>query len=352
MLWYAEHGDSKERLVSDSASQDKKDYPSIRELLQSNSSLVVNGINCARGLAWEILARMIPTHPDRADDISALARRRTRDERSPAVRTMILYVLIQLFARDSRAFETCVRQLVDPQAGNRDEMASLKPLATQVGVRLFSAIERDVPGLALNLMSRMIKSRDPNLRLIGAWWTMAERLREGNSKRRFPWIHRRSPAHTVLWASILCEFAAVTEYRKMAIDQLRRLFFHRLPEVRREAASVFQHIAPDEFDDFVELAGTFIRSPAFRDSAFPLVDAFENLSSDVTQLVLEAGERIVLYGDARGSHSIFLIQQHLKREYANSELQPELRTRFLDLVDKMAMKNLPEADDLMRLHDR
>ena len=48
----------------------------------------------------------------------------------------------------------------------------------------------------------------------------------------------------------------------------------------------------------------------------------------------------------------FAIQEILKREYVNSGARPELRSRFLDLIDEMATSNLIGTDELMRVDDR
>lgn len=352
LLWYAEHGDTQESLVSDSAEDEANEFPSINNLLQARSSLIVNGTNCARGLAWELLAQLLDNQPHRANRIWTLLERRVREETSNPVRAAFAYALVPLSSQDTSRFAGCIRNLIEPVDGERDDEMSLSPLATHVGFHLFSPIERDLPDLAFELMRRMTTASDKTLQLLGAWWSMTERFRTGNSKRRFRRIHRRSPAHTALWAAILSEIAPITEFRNFAIQELKRLFRHNVLEVRTSAAFVFQNIPPDEFVYFVDMARAFVRSPAFGNSAHSMIRALEDASCDVTELVLETGEEIVRRAGNHGSYWLFAIQQVLKREYVNSETRPKLRTRFLDLIDNMAAKNLPDADDLMRLDDR
>ena len=352
MLWYAEHGDTAESLVSDSSLVEPRAFPSINQLAQSNSHLVVNGSNCARGLAWTVLSRLIDRSSDCVSQIWALTERRAGEETSGPVRAMIPYVLIPLSALDTHRFESCLRALLHLNTRKQDIVSSCAPLTTDVGIQLLFLIERDLPRLARQLIRRMIRSRNPDLALIGAWWSMVERLRTGYSKRQYPRIHLRSPAHAALWASILADLATVTEFRTMAKAALNRLFFHKTREVRQAAASVFQNIPSDEFVYFIDVAQTFIRSPAFREAPVSIVQSLEHAPCDVTALVLDAAERLVRAQQPDASPSIFAIHQILQREYVNSLQYPDMQTRFLDLLDEMAARNFPEADELMQLADR
>ena len=350
LLWYAEHGEASENLKFVGPEEHLEAFPSIDDLVRANDSLVDWGINTARGVAWEVLGRVVKINPHRAAEIWALVERRASEETVSSVRAMMLYTLAPLFGLDPARFSVCLRRLTEHIAGNRDDVAALKPLATHVGVHLFPYIERDLPDLALESMGRMIASPDRNQRLIGIWWALAERLRQGNAKDQFPDLERRSPTHAKLWASILCDFAAQTEFRGMATSELERLFHHEIPDVRKAAADVFWNIPGDDFPHFIDMARAFIRSPAFLDSASQIVKALEKTSGDVTELVVEAGE--ILVGKNYEGWVLYDLQKVLKREYMNSEGRPQLRARFLDLIDDMAANNLIGADDLMQLDDR
>ena len=351
LLWYAEQGEASESRVSGHERHTKK-FPSIDDLVPVNTPLVLNGINSARGTAWQVLGQLVESHPHRAAEIWTLVERRIGEETSASVRAMMLCTLTSLFGLDPARFGICLRRLTSPLSGERDDVSTLAPLATHIGVHLFPYIERDLPDLALELMERMINSPDRTLNLIGTWWTLAERLRQGNSTDQFPDIERQSPAHTKLWASILCNFAVDTEFRDLAISELERLFSHEVSEVRKAAADVFRKIPGDDFQHFMDMAWAFVRSPAFKESAYWLITTLEETSQDVTALVVEAGERLVRDQEDLKFRSMHQIQKALKREYVNSENRPELRRRFLDLIDDMAAKNIYEADDLMRLDDR
>ena len=170
--------------------------------------------------------------------------------------------------------------------------------------------------------------------------------------QQFEDIEWQSPAHTKLWASILCNFATRTEFRDLVISELERLFSHEHSEVRKAAADVFRHMPRDDFPYFKGMAQAFVRSPAFQDTTYSIIKCLEEASHDVTELVLEAGEVIVKSWADRRVRSIYQIQKTLKREYVNSESRPELRTRYLDLIDDMAAKNVYKADDFMRMDDR
>ena len=351
VLWYAAHGEVQDMGTS-IGQVPLGEFPSIDKLVPANTALDVSGINSTRGVAWQTLGRLVTHHPHRATEIWRLVERRADEETSAPVRAMLLHTLVPLYRLDRVRFGACLRRLTGPIAGERDDVSALAPLATHVGIRLFPYIERDLPDLALELMERMIGSSDRTLRLIGAWWALAERLQHGNTTDRFMGIERQSPAHAKLWASILCEFAAHTEYRDMAISELEGLFSHEVPEVQKASADVFRRIPGDEFGHFTDLAQAFIRSPAFEDAAYEIIRPLEKTSHNVTELVLEAGEVIVRDREDGGPVSVYDIETILKREYVNSQNCPELRKRFLDLIDEMAARNLAGADDLMGLDDR
>ena len=351
LLWYAEQGEASESWISGQERHTKK-FPSIDDLVPVNTPLVLNGINSARGVAWEVLGQLVQSHPHRADEIWALVECRAGEETFSPVRAMMLYTLVSLFCFDPARCGVCLRRLTLPLSWERDDVFALAPLATRVGVHLFRYIERDLPNLALELMGRMISSPDRNLNLIGTWWALAERLRQGNSTDRFPDIERQSPAHTKLWASILCNFTVDTEFHDLAISELEQLFSHEVPEVRKAAADVFRKIPGDDFPHFMDMAWAFVRSPAFKDAAYWIIKTLEETSHDVTELVVEVGERLVRDRDNLKARSMHQIQKALKREYVNSEDRSALRTRLLDLIDDMAAKNIYEADGLMRLDDR
>ena len=349
LLWYAEHGEVED--VSTSFSTEPiGSFPSVDRLVPSNTKLDVEGMNSTRGVAWRTLGRLVTHHPHRAADIWDLVEQRANEETFAPVRTMMLQTLTSLYRLDRARFGACLQRLVEPVTGERDDASALAPLVTRVGIHLFPYIERDLQGVAVDIIARMIGSSERRLHLVGTWWALCERLRRGNTADRFAKIEHESPAHTKLWASILSEFAADTEFREMAISELGRLFQHDIPEVRKAASEVFRRIPKDEFRHFEDLARTFIRSPAFEDATSQVIRSLEETSHDVTELVLEVGETAL--EDRKHHRVIYDIQKLLKREYVNSETRPPLRKRFLDVIDEMAARNITGADDLMQLDDR
>ena len=354
LLWYATHGDVCDEFTRNE-NEDPCEFALIDDLVQANRHIYQNGIDSVRGVAWQVLGQVVAHQADRAADLWTLVECQSAAEISTSVRTMMLYALIPLYRHDRDRFWVCLKRLTKPIAGIRDEITALQPLATNAGVELFYVIERDLPDLALELMERLIGSPDRTLHLVGVWWALAERLRQGNTKNRFQGIDRRSPAHSKLWASILCENVADTENRTMAISELSQLFSHDVLEVRNAAAEVFRGIPENEIAAFSDLAEAFIRSAAFTDdadNADEIIRYLEKTSHDVTELVLEASEVIARNCGDADRDSYYGIEKLLIREYRNSEDLPDLRERILDVIDKMAEKNILGADDLLRLEDR
>ena len=354
LLWYAVHGEVKETLVSDEIEHPGR-CPSIDDLLEANRNLYLKGINSSRGVAWQALGHVVAHQSDRATDLWTLVECQSAAEISTSMRAMMLYALIPLYRLDRERFCLSLKRLTEPIAGFRDEITALQPLATDAGVELYYVIERDLPDLALELIERLIGSSDRTLRLVGVWWALAERLRQGNTADRFEGIERESPAHSNLWASILCDSAADTEYRAIAISELAWLFAHDVPEIRNAAAGVFRWIPESELPAFSDLAKAFIRSATFtdgEDNADEVIRYLEKASHDVTELVLEASEVVLRDRGDGGSDSYHGIENLLRREYRNSENRPELRKRTLDVIDEMAARNFIGIDNLMRLDDR
>ncbi len=354
LLWYASHGEVQETLATDEI-EHPGICPAIDDLLEANRNLYLKGINSSRGVAWQALGHVVAHQSDRATDLWTLVECQSAAEISTSMRAMMLYALIPLYRLDRDRFCVCLKRLTEPIAGLRDEISALKPLVTDAGFDLFYFIERDFPDLAVELMERMIDSSDCTLHLVGVWWALAERLRQGNTADRFEGIERESPAHSNLWASILCDSAADTEYRAIAISELAWLFAHDVPEIRNAAAGVFRWIPESELPAFSDLAKAFIRSATFtdgEDNADEVIRYLEKASHDVTELVLEASEVVLRDRGDGGSDSYHGIENLLRREYRNSENRPELRKRTLDVIDEMAARNFIGIDNLMRLDDR
>ena len=352
LLWHAEYGEIDEPPML-SNREDGTEFPTIDDLININVRLLIDSrINSARGVAWDVLGNLVPNNPYRVPAIWKLVERRVNEELSAPVRAMMLGTLVSLFNDDRDRFEANLRCLVQPISNDPNEVMALSPLVTHTGVHLFPFIERDFPEFALTLMKRMIDSSDRNLQLIGAWWALCERLRHGNSTSQFQDVHQKSPAHTKLWATILCGFATEAEFRDMATSELITLFSHEILEVRRAAADVFEHISSDDYPYFIEVAQAFNRSPALATCAYPFIQALKKTTCDVTELVIETGRNLVNNEKVTGTGFEHELRGILKREYVNSENRPELRTKLLNLIDYMIEKNSPSANELMQIGDR
>ncbi len=270
LLWYAEYGEAREVLQPDLPQQWNEIF-SIHDLGHANYSLVTNGVNSVRGLAWEALLQFDESNPRHVARVWGLLEQQAAAEPLAFVRVMMVYPLTSLYHLDVTRFGECLRLLTKPVTSKQDEIFALSPLSTNVGIRLFPYIERDLPGLAVELMGRLINSPDRNQQHIGVSWALAERLRHGNSVEMFPDIHKQSHFYSKLWAEVLCEFAAETEFRNIAIPELENLFFHENTQVKKAAAGVFFGMSGEEFQYFLGLAQVFIRSPAFEDGSLEVL---------------------------------------------------------------------------------
>ncbi len=81
---------------------------------------------------------------------------------------------------------------------------------------------------------------------------------------------------------------------------------------------------------------------------------------NVHELVIASAERLItIHGrnepgraQPRRHRGIDELQDLLKREYAASENDPELRERFLDVIDKMLELGLYGVDEILKAHER
>ena len=91
---------------------------------------------------------------------------------------------------------------------------------------------------------------------------------------------------------------------------------------------------------------------------FAFVQALEDATIDVCELVISASEKLVTQlnpkdlGDDQRTWDIGHLQELIKREYPASDANPKLRGRVLDVIDRMLALDFAGTDEILEAHDR
>ncbi|MGO6986338.1 hypothetical protein [Rhizobium leguminosarum] len=107
-----------------------------------------------------------------------------------------------------------------------------------------------------------------------------------------------------------------------------------------------------------DLAKHFLDSRAFYDDSFAFLNLLEEVQGNVAELVIASVEKLLADAatSAGGPEKHDMAWHHLheliNREYANSEQEPDLRKRLLDVVDRMLLLELRGAEEIVKKHER
>jgi hypothetical protein len=131
-------------------------------------------------------------------------------------------------------------------------------------------------------------------------------------------------------------------FREFCVEGLMRLFHDDDAEVREEAAECFRFLDGERLDEFGDLIGSFIESPAFADDHFHLLHAIENSPIDLSRETVAAGRAFIdrIIGPERegGSRTRPLhsstLSTLLMRAYGRAS-DADLRRGALDVMDDL-----------------
>ena len=343
VAWYAtEHPDPNPETVSSD-----RIYLQGGEEVQHYDPISV-GINSVRGSAAETVARLL-----------------VQDDRyltffEPRLKSMV---------RDpSDATRACVAEaLVGVLRHNRD-------LAVELFVELCDGDERllathpfeyflkyAVPTHFTKLepvLTRMLKSQDETVAAAGALWACFASL---TAEEALP-LAILCPAGTkpqrLGAAEVYAANLKLSAHRWVSEEILGKLFFDSEAEVRQEAARCFHGFEGRELRDYESLIVEYIRSPAFEPEYNPLFDALEKTTANMPEIILMACERVFeLAADKTGDISTAVagtsstIAKLIVRVYSRTT-EPLLRSRCLDIIDKMSLFGAHGLDMITEEFDR
>ena len=202
------------------------------------------------------------------------------------------------------------------------------------------------------VLSRMLESDIEEVATVGARWvcyaslTVEEALPLARRSISGKEAHRRGAA-TVYSANI-----KISAHRSASEEMLARLFSDPDAEVRREAARCFYDFQGRELQDCQNLARGFICSPSFESRHNPLIDALEKTTADIPDIVLMACARVFdLAGEDTSDIITATAAKLIVRVYSRTA-DPSLRSRCLDIIDRMTLLRAYGLDTVTDEYDR
>jgi len=158
-------------------------------------------------------------------------------------------------------------------------------------------------------------------------------------------------------ASVAANSITGEEFRDRAEKLLIRFFNDEDKQIRQQADDVFGKIGSSDLGRFIDLVWHYLKSKAFYDDdAFFFFNTLKDASLPIHEFVIHAAEFIIEDSAHNESHhrqhDLFQLMDLLKHEYAASEKSPEIRRRFLDIIDKMLEKELYGIDEILKVHER
>jgi hypothetical protein len=329
----------------------------IDKLTQKSKNDYVMGMNSVRGRAWEALGSILWEIPNVEDDVWEAIEVALEKEPEIYVRCCILQPLIPLFNLDKEKFSKAIRKLIEVPNGTED-ISKLTPLMTNRGIYIFGFMFYLLPELADELVNKFLDSEDENIELIGSWLIYRESFRNEEYISIADKFASKSLKHERLLASLTSKAIKWAENRDRVKSLLESFFYHDDSTVRQFAAKTFRNVPEDEIEKFVDLAETFVKSPAFDDHSSSVLSMIEKANCEVLEIVVQATERLIEKPDSENTPygkrttDLHQVQKLLKHEYSSSQKNFEVRVRILDLIDNMLRNELYGVDRIVEAHDR
>ena len=193
------------------------------------------------------------------------------------------------------------------------------------------------------VLARMMQSQEEAVATAGALWACYASLTVEEALPLASQCPSGSKSQRLGAAEVYAANLKLSAHRSVSEDMLKKLFHDAEAEVRQKAARCFYGFEGRELGEYESLVAEYIQSPAFEPEHNPLFDALEKTTANMPDLVLAACERIfelaaVKTGDltsaVAGTSSI--IAKLIVRVYSRTT-DPTLRSRCLDIIDKMSL---------------
>ena len=411
LLWYVEHGDANE---DEAAEQDNLNVEvvEIDDLIERAGKMRIRQVNGPRGWAAEVLATVLWKVPEAAHRAWEVLDQRIASEDRISIRCSLLRPLVPLYNHDRHRCAELVERLCEGpghgaqgkaellveqlglslmalpnwmpkiirtwapttlrawEAVRRTKIRFFKrknkldvyiwlfPLATPSGASFLPYLIHGVPIIGRKLLYRLLHSGDENMRMIAAWHIFRLGFQHNSYAPLADDLLQDGPSYRRLAASVATHAVTHDEFRYRAESQVAAYFDDTDQLVRTQAARVFPNIDTKELNYLQRLAERFVESRAFGEQAFGFFRLLSDATIDISALVIRAAEQVMsdleLNGTAGGRRHTDLhqLQELIKKEYSSSEHAPALRSRLLDVIDAMLVRDLYGVDEIVKIHER
>ena len=208
------------------------------------------------------------------------------------------------------------------------------------------------------ILRRMVESEYEAVAAAGACWVCYASLTVEEAKALSELCVSGSKPQRLGAAKVYAANLKQSAHRSVSWEMLVRLFSDGEAEIRNEAARCFYGFEGRELRDYEQLVEEFILSPSFTPEHNPLFRALENTTANIPTVVLLACERVFELAAGRtGDISTAVagtsgaIAKLIVREYSRTT-DPTLRSRCLDLIDKMSLFGAYGLDVITEEFDR
>ena len=306
------------------------------------------GINSVRGSAAGTIARLLVGDEHYLSFFEPYLKSMVRD-RSEATRACVAEALLGTLRHDRGLAVQLFIELCD---------ADERLLATRHFEDFFKyALPTHFTELE-PVLARMMQSQNETVATSGALWACYASLTVEEAASLAARCSSGSKAQRLGAAEVYAANLKLSAHRSVSEDMLGELFCDSDVEVRHEAARCFYGFEGRELMEYEDLTIKYIQSPAFESEHNPLFSALEKTTADIPEVVLMACERVFELAAAKtgdlstavaGTSST--IAKLIVRVYSRTT-NPSLRSRCLDLIDKMSIYGAYGLDAITDEFDR
>ncbi|MDQ3362689.1 MAG: hypothetical protein M3534_13710, partial [Actinomycetota bacterium] len=339
VAWYATEDPDPEREVWHAKSPGKPAY--------YGGSPFGAGINSTRGAAAMAVASLVWADAERVSVFSDATERLVQDP-SVAVRSCAAVTLTSVLNHDPDLAVGLFVHLCDAE----EALLGTRPIEEFLH-RATSTHFGQLEGI----LRKMIYSDDTEAATAGARQACVASLDADGAGSLAEACLSGAEAQKVGAAQIFAANLNTARFRAVCEMALRGLFGDASEEVRAEASRCFFSMEGDQLGEHVDLAESFVASPAFADKHHDLVHALERTTARVPDLTCLVCERLLeaAEGDQTDVSTFGTISdeavQLLLRAYGQSR-DPDLETRCLGLFDRMARLGVYGLDEALGQHER
>lgn len=355
LLWYVENGPA--------ATDGQSDLKRTQELLVSADQLIAKGgfmrVRSGyydRGLAVEAFGAVLWECAPRLTEGICILRRRIEQESLESIRCLLTEPIYAVLRHDNRRAGELLKQLVISRH------VDLLPLTTYHGIRLLYYILHGVPDIGRELLDLLLSAENEDHRLLGAFHLFREAFYDDAIASRAEELAKEGDHHRKLAADAAANHLPNAAYQERAEKQLASYFNDPIREIRDEAAECFRGLWKENLGPYRTLISAFLQSKAFEENNFSFFHLLKDAHESTTEEVIWAAERMLDLTEQPADTSspagagrlreMHYLDDLLLREYNATENQPELRTRILDILDRMLILGLYGTDRIIQEYER